>query len=211
MSQGMRCLLAGILFFVSAGGVRADGATVGASAPDFTLSDAAGTPHRLSDYRGKCIVLEWFNNECPFVRKHYDSGNMQRLQAASTAKGVIWLTIASSAPGTSGYLTPEAATQMIRQRHANQTALLLDADGTVGRRYGAKATPHMFIIHSDGSVIYAGAIDDQPSVDPTNLLQATNDVRQALDEALAGKPVSVASTRPYGCSVKYRDERNEEL
>lgn len=208
MNQGMRCLLAGTLFFVSAGGARADGTTVGASAADFTLSDAAGAPHRLSDYRGKFIVLEWFNNECPFVRKHYDSGNMQRLQAASTAKGVIWLTIASSAPGTSGYLTPQAATQVIRQRHAKHTALLLDAEGTVGRRYGAKATPHMFIIDPDGSVIYAGAIDDQPSVDPTNLPQATNYVRQALDEAMAGKPVSVASTRPYGCSVKYRNERN---
>jgi len=168
------------------------------------LSDAAGTPHRLSEYRGKFVVLEWFNNECPFVRKHYDSGNMQALQAAYTGHGVIWLTIASSAPGKQGYLTPSAATQVIQQRQAKQTALLLDPDGMAGRRYGAKTTPHVFVINPEGMVIYAGALDDQPSFDPAGLSTATNYVRQALDQAMAGKPVSVASTRPYGCSVKYQ-------
>lgn len=204
MKRGIGYLAAFAWLLLSAPPVRADGGTVGASAPDFTLSDAAGTPRRLSDSRGKFVVLEWFNNECPFVRKHYDSGNMQALQSAYTGHGVIWLTIASSAPGKQGHLTPEAATQVIQQRQAKQTALLLDPDGTVGRRYGAKTTPHMFVINPEGVMIYAGALDDQPSFDPTDLPTATNYVRQALDEAMAGKPVSVASTRPYGCSVKYQ-------
>jgi peroxiredoxin len=203
--KGIGYLVAGAVFLVGAGSAHAEGAAVGTAAPEFTLSDAAGTPHALSDYRGKFVVLEWFNNECPFVRKHYDSGNMQMLQAAATAKGVVWLTIASSAPGKQGHLTPQAATQVIQQRQAKQTALLLDADGAVGRRYGAKTTPHVFIINPEGVMIYAGALDDHPSFDPADPPKATNYVRQALDEAMTGKPVSVASTRPYGCSVKYAD------
>ena len=176
---------------------------VGDQAPVFSLSDAAGLTHSLSQYKGTFVVLEWFNNECPFVRKHYDSGGMQRLQAEAAARGVVWLTIASSAPGKQGHLTAEQALTVISARGSRQTALLLDPAGTVGRLYGAKTTPHLFLINPAGRVIYAGAIDDQPSTDPADLAGATNYVHQALEEALAGKPVSVPSTKSYGCSVKY--------
>ena len=178
-------------------------AEVGQRAPEFSLPDAAGTARSLSDFAGKFVVLEWFNNECPFVRKHYDSGNMQRLQEASTAKGVIWLTIASSAPGKQGYMTPAQAQGVIQTRQAHQTALLLDPDGTVGRRYGAKTTPSLFIVNPEGVLIYAGAIDDTPSTDQADIGPAENYVRRALDEAMAGRPVSVPQTQSYGCSVKY--------
>ena len=178
-------------------------AEVGQRAPEFSLPDATGTTRSLSDFTGKFVVLEWFNNECPFVRKHYDSGNMQRLQAAYTAKGVVWLTVASSALGKQGYMTPEQAQAVIQARNARQTALLLDPDGTVGQRYGAKTTPHLFIINPEGVLIYAGAIDSIASVDQADIDQAENYVRRALGEALTGQPVSVAETRSYGCSVKY--------
>ena len=193
------------LVMVSGGAARAEEAKVGTPAPDFALADANGTRHRLADARKKFVVLEWFNHECPFVGKHYGSRNMQTLQAEATGKGVTWLTIASSAAGKQGYLTPDAAKTVIRERGAKQTALLLDSDGTVGRLYGAKTTPHVFVIDPEGIVIYAGAIDSQPSADPADIATATNYVRQALDEAMAGHPVTVPSTRPYGCSVKYQD------
>ena len=193
------------LVMVSGGAARAEEAKVGTPAPDFALADANGTRHRWADARKKFVVLEWFNHECPFVGKHYGSRNMQTLQAEATGKGVTWLTIASSAAGKQGYLTPDAAKTVIRERGAKQTALLLDSDGTVGRLYGAKTTPHVFVIDPEGIVIYAGAIDSQPSADPADIATATNYVRQALDEAMAGHPVTVPSTRPYGCSVKYRE------
>ena len=183
---------------------HAESAAVGQPAPDFSLPDAAGTRHSLSRYAGKYVVLEWFNNGCPFIRKHYDSGNMQRLQAESTGRGTVWLTIASSAPGKQGYLTPETAKRVAQEDGARHTALLLDPDGAIGRLYGAKTTPHMFVINPEGVVIYAGAIDDRPSTDSADIPDATNYVRQALDEALAGRAVTVASTHPYGCSVKYK-------
>ena len=205
MSLRIGCLVAVMLTMGGASAAHAGEAMAGQPAPEFSLTEARGTQHSLSNYRGTFVVLEWFNHECPFVRKHYDSGNMQALQAASTGKGVVWLTIASSAPGKQGYLTPEAATQVIQQRKAKPTALLLDPDGTVGRRYGAKTTPHVFVINPEGVVIYAGALDDRPSFDSADLPTAPNYVRQALDQAMAGQPVSVASTRPYGCAVKYRD------
>ncbi len=177
---------------------------VGDAAPDFTLTDSTETERSLSDFTGSFVVLEWFNNDCPFVRKHYGSGNMQRLQATYTGQDVVWLTIASSAPGKQGHIvSPDAAAELIRTWQAKQTALLFDPDGTVGKRYGAKTTPHLFIIDPDGILVYAGAIDDTPSADPADIPGATNYVQQALDEAMAGKPVSVAHTRSYGCSVKY--------
>ena len=178
-------------------------AAVGQTAPDFTLTDSQGRATMLSQLKGKWVVLEWFNNECPFVRKHYDSGSMQRLQETYTAKGVVWLTIISSAPGKQGHVPPEQANEIIVQRKAHQTALLLDPDGSVGRRYGAKTTPHLFIVDPKGILIYAGAIDDKPSTNQADLAGATNYVQQALDEAMAGKAVSVAETKSYGCSVKY--------
>jgi peroxiredoxin len=198
----MRLALVGVLVLGGAPGVRAE-AVVGGPAPDFNLTDAHGTTRSLAQFRGTFVVLEWFNNECPFVRKHYGSGNMQRLQADATARGVAWLTIVSSASGKQGYLTPEQALAVLAERGSHQTALLLDPDGTVGRLYGAKTTPHCFIINPEGRVIYAGAIDDRPSTDPADIPGATNYVTQALEEALAGKPVSVPSTKSYGCSVKY--------
>ena len=178
-------------------------AVVGEPAPEFSLTDAHGTARSLAEFQGKFVVLEWFNNDCPFVGKHYNSGNMQALQADATGRGVVWLTMASSAPGRQGHLTREQALAVIAERDAHQTALLLDPDGVVGRLYGAKTTPHLFLISPEGRVLYAGAIDDRPSTDPADVPGATNYVRQALNEALAGKPVSVPSTKSYGCSVKY--------
>ncbi len=181
----------------------ADGAVVGTAAPDFTLNDTTGQPRSPAQVKGRFLVLEWNNPECPFVHKHYDSDNMQRLQRAMTAKGVVWWTVNSSAPGKQGHVSPEQAAAITKARGAAPTAVLLDADGAVGRRYGAKTTPNMFVINSDGVVIYAGAIDDRPSTDPADVEGAVNYVQRALDEAMAGKPVSVPQTRPYGCSVKY--------
>jgi len=179
-------------------------AAVGSPAPDFTLADATGQPKTRSSFNGKFVVLEWFNNDCPFVRKHYDSGHMQRLQAAQTANGVIWLTISSSAKGRQGSMSPEQAQAIIASRQAKPTALLLDPDGVVGRLYGAKTTPHLFVIDPQGTLIYAGAIDDKPSTDPADLAPAVNYVQRALEEAMAGRPVSVPETASYGCSVKYQ-------
>ncbi len=150
------------------------------------------------------MVLEWFNNDCPFVGKHYNSGNMQRLQKRYMEQGIVWLTVASSAPNKQGHIaTPQDGQQIIKTRDAHQTALLLDPDGTVGRQYGAKTTPHMFVINPEGVLIYAGAIDDKASADPADIAGATNYVERALTEAMAGKAVTTPETRPYGCSVKY--------
>ena len=202
----MRLSLASLVWLtvVMAGGptVGAE-AVVGEPAPDFSVADASGATRSLAEFKGRFVVLEWFNPECPFVRKHYGSGNMQGLQAAAAERGVVWLTVASSAPGKQGHLTPEQAGAVIQELGAKQTALLLDPDGTVGRRYGAKTTPHLFLIGPEGRLLYAGAIDDRPSVDPDDIPGATNYLQQALDEALAGEPVSVPQTKPYGCSVKY--------
>ncbi len=174
------------------------------TAPDFTLTDNAGGERSLSDYRGRFVVVEWFNNDCPFVNKHYTSGNMQGLQSTYTEQDVVWLTIASSAPGHQGHIaSPREATEIIERRDAHQTALLLDPAGAVGQLYGAKTTPHMFIIDPDGLLIYAGAIDDTPSTDPADVTQSTNYVQLALDSAMAGQPVSTPATKSYGCSVKY--------
>lgn len=173
------------------------------TASDFTLADTHGSTHRLSDYRGKYVVLEWLNYDCPFVRKHYSTGNMQRLQREYTEKGVVWLSIVSSAPGKQGYFSPEVMNQMNEDRGGAPTAILLDSDGKVGRLYGAKTTPHMFVIDTSGSTIYEGAIDDIRSANVDDIQRATNFVAQALDQAMSGQPVTVPSRQPYGCSVKY--------
>jgi len=177
--------------------------TVGKPAPAFSLPDAQGKTRSLEEFKGKYVVLEWFNNQCPFVRKHYDSGNMQKLQQTYTAKGVIWLSIDSSAPGKEGYMTANEANQVIAQNKAAPTAMLLDSEGKVGQMYGSKNTPTMFIIDPQGVLIYKGGIDDRPSTDVADIQGARNYVAQALDESMAGKPVSMPSTKPYGCSVKY--------
>lgn len=184
---------------------NASAATVGQDAPAFTLKDPEGKDISLADYKGKVVVLEWFNNGCPFVHKHYDSHNMQDLQKEMTAKGVVWLTISSSAEGQQGYETAASAKETIAKFGINATDFLLDSAGTVGRLYDAKTTPHMFVVDKDGKLAYAGAIDDKPSADPADIKGAKNYVRQAVDEVLAGKPVSEPATKSYGCGVKYAE------
>src|SRR6185503_14610869 len=183
--------------------IAADSPAVGTNAPDFSLTDSKGKTQSVSQYKGKYVVLEWFNPDCPFVKKHYGSGNMQKLQEEFTGKNVVWLTIDSSAPGKEGHLTAEQANQKMTEWKTKQTALLLDPDGKAGQTYGAKNTPHMFIINPEGKVIYEGAIDSKATANVADLAGATNYVKAALDEAMAGKPVSNANTKPYGCSVKY--------
>jgi peroxiredoxin len=182
----------------------ADSPAVGTNAPDFSLTDSKGKTQSVSQYKGKYVVLEWFNPECPFVKKHYGSGNMQKLQAESTAKGVVWLTIDSSAPGLEGNLTAEQANAKMTEWKTKQTALVLDPDGKAGQAYGAKNTPHMFVINPEGKIVYEGAIDSKASANPSDIPNATNYVKVALEESLAGKTVSNANTKPYGCSVKYK-------
>lgn len=175
----------------------------GVMAPDFTLVDTQGNSHSLSDFRGQTVVLEWTNHLCPYVKKHYESGNMQQLQADATDSGVVWLTILSSAPGKQGHTTAEEANAIIEKHQAKATARLLDYDGTVGRLYDAKTTPEMFVIDADGMIQYDGAIDDRPSFNPKSLEGATNYVTAALTALANGSDLAVTSTPPYGCSVKY--------
>jgi hypothetical protein len=178
-------------------------AAVGQAAPDFTLTDTNGKRHTLSQYKGKIVVLEWVNFECPFVGKHYQSGHMQQLQKTYTGRGVAWLSVNSSAPGKQGHYDAERVNALVKEKAASPTAYLLDTDGTVGRAYGAKTTPHMFVIDAKGTLLYAGGIDDTPSTDLADIATARNYVSAALDEVLAGQPVKVTSSQPYGCSVKY--------
>jgi len=175
----------------------------GETAPDFTLKDSKGSSQKLSSYSGKFVVLEWLNPECPFVKKHYSIGNMQSLQKEYTAKGVVWLSIISSAPGKQGYCTGPQAEANTKDHKAFPTAVLLDPSGEVGQLYGAKTTPHMFVINPEGKLIYMGAIDSIRSANSSDCAKADNYVRQTLDAALAGKPVPNPETKSYGCSVKY--------
>jgi glutathione peroxidase-family protein len=179
-------------------------ATVGKPAPDFTLADAQSQKHQLSTYKGKYVVLEWVNFDCPFVRNHYGAGNMQALQAKYTGNDVVWLTICSSAPGKQGYFEGEELVKRIEKEGSKSTAYLVDADGTVGHLYEAKTTPHVFVINPEGTLIYAGAIDDKPSTKPEDLKQANNYVAAVLTAATARKSVETASTQSYGCAVKYK-------
>ena len=173
------------------------------AAPDFTFTDTNGQKHSLSDYKGKFVVLEWFNPDCPFVKKHYNSGNMPGLQKQYTAKGVIWLSIDSSAPGEQGNYSSQGLNQFEKDKGAAATAVFIDIGGKVGHLYAAQTTPHMFVIDPKGILIYQGAIDDIPSPDIEDLKTAKNYVSAALDAAMNGKPVAVNTTKSYGCSVKY--------
>ncbi len=175
----------------------------GAAAPDFSLTGVDGKTHSLSDFKGKFVVLEWVNHGCPFVVKHYEGGNMQNLQTAYTGKDVVWLSINSSAAGKEGSMTPEEWKKTLAEKKSAATATLLDPNGMVGKSYGAKTTPHMYIINPEGVLIYQGAIDSIKSADAEDVAKAQNYVSSALDEALAGKPVTTATTKSYGCSVKY--------
>jgi hypothetical protein len=180
-------------------------ARVGEPAPEFTATDTNGKVHKLSEYQGKFVVLEWTNRGCPYTQKHYNSGNMQRLQREWTGRGVIWLTVISSAPGKQGYVTASEENAYLQQADAAPTAVLLDPAGTLGHLYDAKTTPHIFIINPKGTLIYNGAIDDRPTTDLADVNGAKNYVSIALEESASGKPVSNPTTRPYGCSVKYAD------
>jgi AhpC/TSA family len=175
----------------------------GTPAPDFKGTDSTGAQHSLSEYRGKFVVLEWANQGCPYDRKHYLSGSMEAQQREWTAKGVIWLSVISSAPGEQGYVTPAEENTYLKTMHAAPTAALLDPDGTIARIYGAKTTPHIFVIDPTGKLIYQGAIDDKPTTEQEDLKGARNYLNETLTAAMAGKPLQVESTRPYGCSVKY--------
>jgi peroxiredoxin len=192
----------GTVLFGAAARASAE-AVVDEPAPAFSASDLSGANRTLDEFKGKFIVLEWFNPECPFVKKHYDSGNMQRLQKAWTGKGAAWVTVASSASGKQGHVTAAQARDVLAKWNAAPTAFILDENGAVGRQYGAKTTPHIYIINPEGKLIYAGAIDDKPSADKADIEGAVNYVDATLTKALAGEPVSVSSTKPYGCSVKY--------
>ncbi|NWG14110.1 MAG: thioredoxin family protein [Acidobacteria bacterium] len=176
---------------------------VGEQAPSFAAKDSKGKEHKLSDYSGKYIVLEWHNQGCPFVQKHYDTGNMQKLQREWTSKGVIWLTVISSAPGKQGYVTGPQADAYVNEKKAAPSAVLLDPSGTMGRAYSAKTSPHMIVVDPKGVVIYNGAIDDRPTAEKGDVSGARNYVAAALTEAMAGKAVTTPTTVPYGCSVKY--------
>lgn len=175
----------------------------GKPAPGFTAVDSNGKSHKLSDFSGKTVVLEWTNHDCPFVKKFYGAGKMQEYQRTATADGVVWLSVISSAPGKEGHVTPAKANELTQSRKAAPTAVLMDEKGTLGQLYGAKTTPHMFVIDSKGVLAYAGAIDSIKSTDAADIASATNYVMQALGEVKAGKAVSVPSTQAYGCSVKY--------
>ncbi len=176
---------------------------IGKPAPDFTLKDSDGKEHKLSDFKGKTVVLEWVNVGCPFVKKHYDSGNMQNLQKSAKELGVVWLSVCSSAPGKQGNETPGAGAAKVKEQGGAATAYLLDEDGTVGKLYEAKTTPQMFIVDKEGTLVYEGAIDDKPTADAASIDGAVNYVKNALVEVMDGKPVTTPSTKPYGCSVKY--------
>jgi peroxiredoxin len=179
-------------------------AKVGEPAPEFTGTASNNQTYRLADYRGKFVVLEWHNNGCPYTRKHYNSGNMQKLQKEWTARGVVWFTVISSAPGKQGYMDANGENTYMAKMGAVPTAALLDPTGAIGHAFDAKTTPEMIVINPQGVVIYDGAIDNRPTDDVKDIPGATNYVNLALGEALAGKVIETAATRPYGCSVKYK-------
>lgn len=201
MTMRNLCLVFGVLA-LSAGAALA-GVEVGQPAPDFSLPDTKGQTHQLSQYKGKWVVLEWYQPDCPFVRKHYGSGNMQALQKEFTSKGVVWLSIDSSAPGEEGNYPADKLNEIASSQGVARTALLLDPDGKVGHTYGAKTTPDMYIINPEGKLVYEGAIDSKPTTSVADLKVATNYVKVALDDSMNGKSVPQTVTRPYGCSVKY--------
>jgi len=192
------------LFLITLGTAVLAAPEIGKPAPDFTGADIlSGQNFKLSDHKGKIVVLEWTNHECPFVKKHYDSGNMQSLQKSASEKGVVWVSIVSSAEGRQGNVSVEESKKIVTDSVAKIAAKILDADGTIGKLYDAKTTPDMFVIDINGNLSYAGAIDDNPSPRPDTITGAKNYVTAAIDDLLAGKPVQTPQTQPYGCSVKY--------
>ncbi len=192
-----------VLMMAAPGGFAQAQAPVGEAAPNFTLPDTDGEEHSLDDYEGQYVVLEWLNFGCPFVGKHYGSGNMQKLQETYRDKGVVWLSIVSSAEGTQGYYPPEEMKAQKEKHNGNMSAILLDPSGEVGKAYGAKVTPHMYVISPEGELLYKGGIDDKPTTDEADIEGAENYVRNALDRAMNGEEVDPKTAQPYGCTVKY--------
>lgn len=196
-------LAAGLCLIATAGPVQAD-AEIGEPAPSFTLTDATGEQHSLSEYRGRKVVLEWTNHECPFVGKHYGAGNMQRQQReARRDHDAVWLSIISSRRGAQGHVSPEKAQELTQERNAAPTAVLLDESGDIGRAYGARVTPHMYIIDAQGTLVYKGGIDSIRSASRSDIPEAKQYVVAALDEMAAGESITDTVTRPYGCTIKY--------
>ena len=204
MRRGVSFVAGALMILVGSKAGLAETAKVDQTAPNFTLTDSEGKKHSLADFKGKYVVLEWVNYDCPFVGKHYKSGNMQKLQKEYTDKGVVWLSICSSAPGKQGYFEGDELHERMKRVNAVPTAYLIDADGAVGKMYEAKTTPHMYVINPSGVLIYAGGIDNIPSTDREDIGKATNYVQTVMDAALSGKPLPVKATRSYGCSVKYQ-------
>ena len=202
-----RHFLAGVAAFTGAGLVTRSralaAATVAAAAPPFSLASSQGPAVSLADHRGKVVVLEWTNHDCPYVRKHYETKNMQTIQKEATGQGVVWLTIISSAPGTQGHVNAAQANELTKSREAAPSAVLFDPTGVVGKAYGATNTPHMYVVTRDGMLAYAGAIDDRPTSRRNDVEGAHNYVRAALAAVAAGQPVKVPVTRAYGCTIKY--------
>ncbi len=204
LRAGFVATLASAVMVVAASAVLAADIRPGQPAPDFKVKDANGVEHKLSAYKGKTVVMEWNNFECPYVHKHYSTGNMQALQAEATAKGVVWLVINSAPPGMGGHLRGIEANKHLDDRKAKPTAYLVDDTSKVGKLFEAKNTPHMFVIDKDGRFAYMGAIDDKPTSNAADVKGARNYVREAVTALAEGKPVTLSSTRPYGCSMKYR-------
>lgn len=201
----MKKIIVYALAMILAAGAATAQVVNGEAAPEFTLTDTKGTAHKLSDFRGKYVVLEWVNHGCPFVVKFYSGGNMQEFQKKATDDGAVWLSICSSAEGKQGHMTPDAWNAKIEESGTAATAVLIDADGTVGKLYGAKVTPHMYVIDPEGNLIYQGAIDSIRSTDAADIANAQNYVMAALSEHKAGTPLSNPSTTAYGCGIKYKD------
>jgi peroxiredoxin len=200
MKTQLSLLLVASLAFISPLSAAVE---TGAAAPEFTLSDTTGATHSLSDFKGKYVVLEWTNHQCPFVQKHYQNGDMQALQQALTDDGVVWLQIVSSASGKQGHISPEEGEALREFKEMHSTAMLFDSNGEVGRSYDARATPHMFLIDPEGMLLYQGAIDSIKSARVSDIAKAENYVKSAYESAKAGEPIEHATTVPYGCSVKY--------
>jgi peroxiredoxin len=194
-----------MLLLAASSAALAAPAVVGQSAPPFSVNDAHGQPVSLADFKGRTVVLEWVNPGCPYVRKHYDSANMQARQKAATQQGVVWLSVNSTAAGHYDYRKPADMAAWMRSQQAAPTHTLMDSDGKLGRAYGARTTPHLYVIDAKGTLVYAGGIDDRPSANPADVKAARNHVDAALADLAAGKPVAQPVTRPYGCSVKYAD------
>ena len=201
--QLSRRLLLGLAATFAAAAPALAAPTINAPSPAFQAIDHDGRTRALSDFAGKIVVLEWTSDACPYSHKHYDSGNMQRLQARATRAGVVWLTVMTDPPGVSGYMTAEQVRAWMKKEGSHATAVLLDADARVARAYEAKTTPHMFIVDKAGRLVYMGGIDDRPYTDPASLKGAKNYVALALADLKAGRPIAQPVTRPYGCSVKY--------